>query len=157
MRTLILYGTKYGGTRLVSEQLASWFEDVTLGEVGEKASLDITGYDCVVVGSPVTAGVIRKDVKAFLRQNEEELMRRQIALFVCGLNEDGRAGYFKNNFSEQLLRAAKARAFLGGVFDPGKAGFFARTVIKTVTKSAEYVSTIDENKIRQFAQQILEV
>ena len=59
---------------------------------------------------------------------------------------------FSANFPDELLSTTKAKAFLGGTFDPKNANFVERTIIKAVVKTSESVDTVSEKKITQFAQ-----
>lgn len=152
MRTLIIYATKNGATKKIAELLAaSLGAEVTLQDIGEGPTTSAFEYDCVVLGSPLTAGMIRKEIKQFAANNADTLKEKRLGLYVSGLQGDGEAKYFEENFPAELLEAARAKAFLGGIFDPDKCGFVARKIIKTIAKLESYTSTIDEEKIRQFA------
>ena len=73
MKTLIVYATKYGATKQIAEQLAEYLGGADLVDVGKGETASLTEYDCVVLGSPLTAGSIRKEVKAFAQQHAGEL------------------------------------------------------------------------------------
>ena len=49
-----------------------------------------------------------------------------------------------------ILWAAKATAFLGGIFDPKKAGAIERFIVRLVMKQKGYICSIDKAKIEQF-------
>jgi len=84
MKTLIVYATKYGATKQIAEQLAEYLGGADLVDVGKGETASLTEYDCVVLGSPLTAGSIRKEVKAFAQQHAGELGGKRLGLFVSG-------------------------------------------------------------------------
>ena len=154
MRTLIIYATKYGATKIIAESIASHLEDADILDISSSHNPKISDYDCIVLGSPLTAGTIRKEIKEFANKYADELKSKNLGLYVSGLQASGEAEYFEQNFSSVLLETAKVKAFLGGIFDPEKCGFLARTAIKIITKLDRYTSTIDEEKIKLFAQNL---
>ena len=75
-------------------------------------------------------------------------------LFLSGMNADESEDFFKANFSSDILQAAVAKRFLGGVFDPKKAGAVERFMVKVVTKKSGYINTIDDEAIARFAEDL---
>jgi len=156
MKTLIVYATKYGATQKISEGIASRIDSAELHDINSNAKVSLADYDCVIIGSPLTAGMIRKEIKEFAGKNINELKSKRLGIFVSGLQESGEAEYLRKNFPPDLLAAAKAKAFLGGIFDPEKCGRLARIAIKAASKLDKYTSTIDEEKIDRFTRQLVE-
>lgn len=154
MKTLIVYATKYGATKQIAELLREHLAGADLADAGKGETASLTGYDCVVLGSPLTAGSIRKEVKAFARQHAGELGGKRLGLFVSGLQGETEEAYFQQNFPPELLASVRAKAFLGGVFDPARCGFFARKVIKAVAKLDSYTNTIDPARVEAFAREL---
>lgn len=154
MKTLIVYATKYGSTKEVAKKLAASFEDVTLVNSVTEQIPDLAAYECVIMGSRITAGMVDKSIKSFAKENEEVLGQKRLGIFLCGLQEKGEKEYLEANFSQALVQKAKAVAFLGGVFDPSKCGFLAKAVIKKVAGLSEYTNMINEKKIADFGEQM---
>ena len=152
MKSIIIYATKYGNTKAIAESIGSCLGNAILCDIGETPLPDVSDYECVVLGSPLTAGSIRKEMKTFVQQHSGEMKGKRLGLFLSGLQ--GSEGYWKRNFSEDLLSAATVKAFVGGTFDPEKCGLLARKVIKLVAKLDCYTSTIDHDKIKLFAQEL---
>jgi len=152
MKTLILYATKHGATAQIANMLAGEIKDATVCDIKEAAQL--SNFDCVIIGSSVYAGSIRKEVKSFVAKNASELCKKTLGLFLSCL--DDKTDFFDKNFPVQILQAAKAKAKLGGIFDPKKAGGFERFVIKAVMKNADYINTISDDKIKSFVDKIYE-
>jgi len=154
MKTLIVYATKYGATRQIGESIAAQMGGAALYDVNSHAPIAIDEYDCIVLGSPLTAGMVRKEIKAFAEKNADVLAGKRLGIFVSGLQADGGDEYLTKNFPAALLDSARAKAFLGGVFDPAKCGWVARAVIKAVAKLEAYTSAIDEERIASFAREL---
>ena len=150
MKTLILYATKYGAAREIAERMSNTIGDAALHDLKQSGIPDPAGFDCVIIGSSLYSGSIRKEAKAFLAQNAGNLQQKTIGLFLSGIAKSDERKYFTDNFPENILQSAKATAFLGGVFDPKKAGKPERMIIKIVTKSSDYTNTIDDEKIKAF-------
>ena len=154
MKTLILYATKYGAAREIAERISASLGGTEIFDLKQENIPDLREYECVIIGSSVYAGSIRKEAKLFLAKNADALNGKQIGLFISGMSKDESENekMFTSNFPESILKAAKAKSLLGGVFDPQKAGGFERFVMKIVTKQKTHVDTIDEEKIRQFVE-----
>jgi len=152
MKTLIIYATKHDATAKLANQIAGQIEFSFVHNLKQGTTPSIDEYDCVIIGSPVYAGTIHKEVKAFIEQNAKTLCEKKLGLFLSGMDASGEEKYFDDNFSTDILQAATAKSVLGGIFDPQKAGFFERLIMKIATKQSGYTSTIDDNKIRLFAE-----
>ena len=155
MKTIILYATKHGAAAEAARRIAAKINGAVIYDLKEGAP-SLEGFDCVILGSGVYAGMIRGEAKAFLSQNADALLEKKLGLFLCGLDQGEGKTFFDANFSPMLLQKAKAASLLGGIFDPQKAGFFERLIIKIVTKKTVYTNTIDDNKIEQFAKTMRE-
>ena len=152
MKTLILYATKHGATREAAERIAQKIPGTMLHDLKQANIPPLADFDCVIFGSSIYVGSIRKEAKTFLEQNADRLKEKKFGLFLCGLQENEEKQFFASNFSPDILTAAKATAFFGGIFDPKKAGFMERFIIKTVAKLPEYTDRINNTKIDQFAE-----
>jgi len=156
MKILIVYATKYGATKEIVGKLEGYLEgDVTTCNIDDKPTIKPKDYDCVIIGSPVVAGAIKKGIKEFAQNNVKELQEKKVGIFVSGLAEDGMSDYLRNNFPKELLATAKEKAFLGGIYDPQKCNFFARMILKAVAKMDKYTNTIDDEKISSFAKNLM--
>jgi len=152
MKTIILYATKHGAAADIAQRIAERIDgavthDLKLGNVPP-----LSDFDCVIVGSSVYAGSFRKEAKTFLTKNAEELLKKKLGLFSCGMSESESGEVFKSNVPGDVLMSAKAKRALGGAFDPAKANFFERLIMKVVTKQSGPVNNINDDKIAQFAE-----
>lgn len=154
MKTLILYATKHGATREIAQRIAGLLDGATLIDLEGGSVPALDGYDCVLIGSSVYAGMLRKAAKAFAAEHKDALMNKTLGLFVSGISPEGAQGYLDANYPKEVVAHAKAKAMLGGAFDPAKTNFFEKLVMRVVTKQAAYTSTISDEKIGQFAQEM---
>ena len=152
---MVLYVTKHGATGEVARRIAHKIDGAVLHDLKEGGVPVLLGFDCIIVGSPVYAGMIRKEAKAFLAQNADVLRGKKLGLFLSGLDADKEKACFEANMPPDLLQSAKAVRFLGGIFNPKKAGFMGRFIMKAVAKQSGYSDTIDDNGIAQFAEEIM--
>ena len=168
MKTVILYATKRGTTHDVALRIADALVDMGADTAPEILDLkvieglpeqlpDLATYDCIILGSAVYAGQVRKEMKSFLLplslpENRAKLEGKNFGIYLCGLDVAKEDEAFSANFPDELLSIAKVKAFLGGTFDPKNANFVERTIIKAVAKTSESVDTVSEKKITQFAQ-----
>lgn len=153
MKALILYATKHGAAKEIAERMAKHMSGSMVCDLksGEIPSLSL--FDCVILGSSLYAGAIRKEAKEFLAQNTEALCNhKRLGLFLSGMDASRETTFFDANFSQEILQAATVKGFLGGVFDPHKAGFFERLIMKAVAKQSAYANTIVDDQIGQFAE-----
>jgi len=151
MNTLILYATKHGAAQEIAKRIANQMDGAVLHDLKEGHLPALASFDCVIIGSSLYAGSIRKEAKAFLAQNATQLDGKQVGLFLSALSTGEEAKkVFDTNFPAELLQKAKAVSSLGGIFDPKKANIAERLIMKVVTKQSGYISTVDDEKIRQF-------
>ena len=152
MKTLILYASKHGAAKVIAGRIAKHIPDAVLYDLKGGGIPPISQFDCVIIGSSIYVGSIHKEAKAFLAQNAGVLQSKRLGLFLSGLQDNEEKAFFEANFPAEILQAAVAKSFMGGVFDPKKAGVMERFMIKVVAKLPGYTNTISDEKIRQFAE-----
>ncbi|QQO08469.1 flavodoxin domain-containing protein [Breznakiella homolactica] len=154
MKTLILYATKHGATEKIAELIAEELPGSELFNIRKSPAPSLGQYDTVILGSPLTAGRIRKEIREFSKKNESVLLGKKLGLFVSGLSDTGDEQYFETNFPPALAAGAAAKAFLGGIYDPAKCNAFERMVIKAASKLTVYTSVINRDRISLFARKL---
>ena len=86
MKTLIVYGTRYGATAGTSEEIAKVLReegfDVKVVNVKEEKVKDIGQYDLIVVGTGVALGRWTGEIDEFVKSFETALAQKKMALFV---------------------------------------------------------------------------
>ncbi|MCL2565395.1 MAG: flavodoxin domain-containing protein [Defluviitaleaceae bacterium] len=152
MKTLILYASKYGAAKEIAKRIADKMGEAALWDLKQGNIPPLSDFDCVIIGSSVYAGGIHKEVKVFVSKNVDKLCEKPLGLFLSGFAEEG--SYYEKNFPPKVVQAAKAKGFLGGIFDSKKANVFERFIIKIVIKKTDYVDSIDNEKIDVFVNEM---
>jgi len=152
MNTLILYASKHGAAREIARRIAESMNGAALHDLKQAGLPPLARFDCVIIGSSLYAGMIRKEAKEYLTQNADALGEKRLGLFLCGMDGGREKEYFEGNFSPDILASAKSAAFLGGIFDPKKAGAAGRLIMKAAAGQSGYADTIDDGKIKGFAE-----
>lgn len=85
-KILVTYATKYGSTQGVAEAIASQLRDkgYSIDLLPARDVTSLSGYDAVVLGSPLYIGNILGDASKFLTRCKDELSRLPAAFFVLG-------------------------------------------------------------------------
>jgi menaquinone-dependent protoporphyrinogen oxidase len=151
MKTLLIYQSKNGASSEIANRIAAQLGETVVYNLKDGVP-SLKNYDCVIIGSPLYAGMVLKGIKSFVEQHAEELCGKKFALFLSGLDSSKEQEYFQNNFSPQICQAAVEKCFLGGIYDPKKVGFIMRLIVKKVAKLSAYTNTIDDTKIKKFAE-----
>ena len=154
MKTLILYATKNGAAAEIANRIAGQIEGAETHDLKQKPIPVLEDYDCIIVGTSIYAGTIRKEAKEYITENAGVLAKKRLGLFISGMGTENEEGVINSAFPSELVKAAKAANVLGGIFDPAKSGFFARLIMKAVTKQSGYVCNINDEKIAQFVEKM---
>jgi menaquinone-dependent protoporphyrinogen oxidase len=145
-KVLIVYGSNYGATAGTSEEIATVMRkeglDVRLVDAKKEKISDISEYDLVLVGSGIEIGKWHKEIEAFLKGFQKDLVSKKLALFVsCGassiaLNNGNPEEMAKNKETYLDKEAAKfglttvAYGFFGGIYDYNKIPIFAKLIMR---------------------------
>jgi menaquinone-dependent protoporphyrinogen oxidase len=144
VKTLLVYGTRYGATSSTAAEIAKTLNeeglDVKLVNAKEEKIKDISEYDLIIVGSGVQMGKWTGEVEDFVKRFQTQFAQKKLAVFVSSMKTiDEREG--------KLDKVAEARkwdldgkiekyglqpiavGFFGGVLDFNKMNFlFRRTM-----------------------------
>jgi len=156
MKTIIFYATKHGAARDIAQRIADKIGGADLHDLKQSDIPDFAEYDCVIVGSSIYAGNIRKEAKAFLSQNVDALKGKRLGIFMSGMGRGDEKEALAAAFPKALLKNAKAASVLGGIFDPQKAGFIEWLVMRIITGKSEYIETISDAKISDFVDALID-
>lgn len=86
MKVLVVYGSKHGSTRGISEKIAEILKtqklkvELTSTDNGP----DVTNFDAVIIGSGVYAGNWLAKAKKFIEFNSADLLKTKVWLFSTG-------------------------------------------------------------------------
>jgi menaquinone-dependent protoporphyrinogen oxidase len=152
MKTLIVYGTRYGATAGISEEIAKVLReedfDVKVANLKEEKIKDISEYEIIVVGSGMRIFRWTGEAENFLKKFQKELSQKKVAIFVSSMKaaweregkKDEVAKAWKNNLED---KAAKYRlhpvamGMFGGVIDHNKLSIFTRNAFNAMKKELE--------------------
>jgi len=150
MKTIILYATKHGAAAEIANRIAGQIDGAVTHDLKQTPVPSLADFDCVIVGTSIYAGMIRKETKDYVAGNASILCEKKLGLYISGMSTENEDKTINDSFPDEVVTAAKVANVLGGIFDPKKAGFFGRAIMKAVTKQSGYVCTIDDDKISQF-------
>ncbi|MBR9678625.1 MAG: hypothetical protein GOU97_05025 [Nanoarchaeota archaeon] len=116
-RVLIVYDTKHGSTKKVSEWVKQGVEAKGVGCVVKHVS-EVThlGYDAVIIGSPIYYEKPTKLVTGFLSRNQESLKNRVVGVFVVCMTDffEHLPQFFLKRLINSLGKEPDAKTVFGG-------------------------------------------
>lgn len=159
MNILIVYATKHGSTGKIADIMKEKLNEheVTVINLNREEAAELSQYDRILIGGSVYAGRLQKKTSQFLKKYHDELLKKEIGLFLCGMTEDEKEieELIKRVFPEDLLKHARAADLLGGEFLLDKLNFFERFIVKKVGKVTQSQSKIKNERIDGFVKIIL--
>jgi menaquinone-dependent protoporphyrinogen oxidase len=159
MKIALIYASKYGTTEKVAGLIADKLKDsneTTLIPLKDNPNPDISGFEFVILGTPIYANLANRKMKTFCATNETALLQKRTGLFVCGMEPDPtkRAKELEDAYSVVLRNEAKATGFLGGAFIFEQMNFAERFIIKKIAKTDQTVHHILQDEIDDFVRKI---
>ncbi|MCD2346648.1 flavodoxin domain-containing protein [Clostridium guangxiense] len=153
MSTLIVYVTKHDFTAKCVMRLSKQLDDnFDILNLREKKDTKLEHYDSVIIGGPIYMGQIMKEVKEFCEKNLQELSKKKIGLFVCGMSDEDKINSFiEQSFPQKLKDRASAKGDFGGSFIFKSMNFFERFIIKHICKTNKDILNLKEHNIDEFA------
>jgi len=104
MNTLILYATKYGATHEIAERISKGLDGADLHDLKQGDTPALSGYGCIIIGSSLYAGAIRKEAKLFFAKNGDKLRGKKVGLFLSGMAKHDEKKYAEDNFPSDILQ-----------------------------------------------------
>ncbi len=152
MKTLIVYGTRYGATASTSEEIAKVLQaegfDVKVVNAKEEKVKGISPYELVIVGSGLQMGKWTGEAEDFLKRFQKELAQKKVALFVSSmktvLEREGKTEELQKDRKIELDDKVPkynlqpiSLGFFGGVLDFNKMNFFYRRTFGFIRSQLE--------------------
>lgn len=155
MSTLIVYMTHHGTTRKVVERLAEGFgpDRTTVVNLERNNSPDLTDFQSIIIGGSIHMGQIQSGVKRFCEVNKDQLLIKQLGLFMCFMNRELGQEEFANAYPEELRNHAKAHGLFGGELLFEKMNFIEKFIVKMVSQESGSRSELDYNAMDKFIQE----
>ncbi|MBS4535647.1 flavodoxin [Clostridium sp. D2Q-14] len=155
MKTLILYCSDHGTTEKCANLLKNKINgNVNVSNLKKNNKIEIANYDTVIIGGSVHMGNIQKTIVQFLQSNKSELLKKNLALFLCCGQQDNIDEYFKNFFPKDILEHSLAKINMGYSYDFDKLGFMKKMIIKKVAKVNKSEDKIKYENIDLLAKKI---
>ena len=138
---LVAYASKYGATQEIAEKIGQ-----TLRTTGLEVAIttadqanDPDGYDAVILGSAVYAGMWRKEAIQFLERYETSLSAKPTWIFSSGPTDEGNPvelleGWRFPEAQQPIADRIQPRdiTVFHGSLEPSKLNFAERTIIKGI-------------------------
>jgi menaquinone-dependent protoporphyrinogen oxidase len=144
MKTLIVYGTRYGATAGTSEEIANVLKaegfDVKVVNAKEEKIKDISPFDLIIVGSGMQFGRWTGEAEDFLKRFQKELAQKKVALFISTMKtvteregkteelEKTRKMELEDKVTKYNLQPTSL-GFFGGVLDFNKMNIITRKTL----------------------------
>lgn len=152
MKTLIVYGTKYGTTEKCSKLLKDKLQgEVTIVNIKKENIPDLNSFDNIIIGGSIYMGQIQKEIKNLFAKNIGVLKEKRVGLFICGMNEENAEAQFINAFPKEIIESSVAKELFGGEAILKNMNFLERFIMKKVAKIENDVSKLLEGNIDKFA------
>ncbi|TFF88743.1 MAG: hypothetical protein EU550_00730 [Promethearchaeota archaeon] len=147
---LLLYGSRYGSTKEISERIADIFrqnnldvELINLEETNLKDLPPLSEFDDILIGSGIKISKITKSVKKFLKKKADDLKGKNFGFFVSCLTAnkpedrpEARKKYIENVLKDYGINADMYEAF-GGILDLSENSNLGGIMKKMMEKMAE--------------------
>jgi menaquinone-dependent protoporphyrinogen oxidase len=152
MKTLLVYGTRYGATAETAAEIAKTLNeeglDVKLVNAKEEKIKDISPYDLIIVGSGVQMGKWIGEVEDFVKRFQTQFAQKKLAVFVSSMKtideregkldkvEEARKWDLDSKIEKYGLQPI-AVGFFGGVLDFNKMNFLLRRTMGFIKPQLE--------------------
>ena len=157
-KTLIAYSTTLGCTEQCAARLRDDLgEGVDMVRISRRRRYRFEDYDTIIVGGSIHEGVIQRSVRKFCEANLEELLSRNVGLFVCCMDPDAdEKALIQKAFPDALIENALTSGFFGGELNIKKVNLLQKIMTRKAAR-LQKEPDIDFQKILAFAHKIQEL
>lgn len=150
MKTAIIFASSHGTTEKVAQQIqAELGSNTVLINLKQTKTIDLAPFDTIVIGGSIHAGQMQGRVKSFCKKNLVELLKKRVALYMCGMNEPDFETEFSNAFPELLRKHAITSKCVGGEFLFEKMNFIEKFIVRKVSGVDTNVAKINEDRVKE--------
>jgi menaquinone-dependent protoporphyrinogen IX oxidase len=148
----ILYASKYGFTKkivtLIQKQCKQPSILVNLEDTTQEVKSVLEYIDKAVVGGPIYNGEIHHSVTQFLAEYKEDLLQKEIVLFISGLqSKDTIQIQMDQNFPLAVLDHATIVSCLGGGINFENLSWLDKVITKKSLKIENSMESIQQDKL----------
>lgn len=101
MKEILLYASKYGAAKELAKRIEKGTQ-VKAVDIKEFHG-SIEDYDKIIIGSSVYAGMMRKEIKTFIKEHEEQLNNKRVYVYLSALNKNDSKKVITENINEAFL------------------------------------------------------
>jgi menaquinone-dependent protoporphyrinogen oxidase len=122
--------------------------------ISRRRKYQLEKYDTVIIGGSIHEGMIQHSVRRFCESYMDELLKKNIGLFVCCMdpNSDEKE-LIKNSFPDQLLEHSLASGFFGGELNFKKMNLLQKIMTRKAAR-LQKEPEIDIASILKFAEEM---
>jgi menaquinone-dependent protoporphyrinogen oxidase len=157
MKSLIVYCSSHGTVEKAASLLSEYLEGevFTVDLKREGLKMDLSNFENVIIGGSIHAGSIQRKVKQFIKEYHDELLTKELGLFLCCMHDgDVAIEQFNNSFPIELRKNSEAMGLFGGEFLVSKMNFLEKQIVKKVSGVSSDQSNLDLEAIKEFASQL---
>lgn len=158
MKYLVIYMSKHGTTRKVAHQLVDKLgtDQTALVDIEHDDMPNLEEFSTIIIGGSIHIGHIQRKIRKFCEKHEQELLAKNLGLFLCFMSEDTGPQEFETVYPENLRNHAKAHGLMGGEMLVEEMNFIDKFIVKKVAGVTETVSKLDQEAIDKFAEAMRE-
>jgi len=151
VKSLIVFSSKYGSTK----ECACILKDKLAGEtdilnLDEKNEINLSNYENIILGAAIYAGKISKEMKKFLKNKKEDILKKNIYIFMlAGENSEN----YKKNYPREIMEKCTMFRYFGSELKLEEVALPLRLIIKYIIKGKNHKELKMEN-IEEMAKQI---
>lgn len=152
MKTAIIYMSSHGTVTKIVNQLADQLSgEIQLVNMREDKDVDIEHTDRIIIGGSIHSGKIQYKIRKFCEKNQNNLLNKELGLFICCMYEGPKAmQQLKDAYPALLHQHAKAETIMGGEFNLTKMNPFERFLVRKIVKSTGDVHKLDKQAFQNF-------
>lgn len=114
MKTLIVYSTKSGASRICANLLAERLSDCSICDLSNQRPA-VKDFDAIVLGSGVRMGKIYAPMRGFLDEHLSTLRSKKTAFYICSAYPNMFQSLVEKNIPKDLISSALAIESFGGI------------------------------------------
>jgi menaquinone-dependent protoporphyrinogen oxidase len=157
METVIIYCSSHGTTEKVAHLLAKKLAPLhpLVVDLRVNPELPLSQFERVIIGGSIHTGQMQSLVKRFCAHHLQELLQKELSLFICCLQQEKEQEQFEHAYPSQLREHSRAQGCFGGELLPDRLSFWQKMLLKAAGKDLNYTSQLNLAAINRFAARLL--
>jgi len=154
----IFYMSTHGTTEEVAKKIGAKLahSEVELINLGTTDVVDLKKYNTVIIGGSIHLGVVQTKVSQFCKKWENELLNKNLGLFImCKETGEVAMEQYNNAYSQTLREHASANAMLGFGLKFDQMNFLGEELVSKISGDFENTSHINYEAMNTFVEQLI--